>query len=396
MLPFETALERVLALAQTSDEENIPLAEAVGRFLCADLASDRALPPFDYSAMDGYAVRCEDFSGAGPWQLPMSGESRAGKPNAGVAPNTTCRIFTGGALPAAANAVVMQENVSREGALVRFTESPVVGSNIRRRGEDLAQGQLAIRRGTRISPFHLGLLAALEVEHIRVWRKPKVVILCTGDELRRPGDAPRSGSIPESNGIAIAALVSRAGADATLGPLVPDDLAQAERHLDAALCEADVVLTIGGVSVGDHDVMRDAMSNQGVALDFWKVSIKPGKPLVVGRRGKQVVIGLPGNPVSAQVTCLLFVLPLLQAMQGAVEPGPRFSTGALTEPIRQKAGRRTFYRVTLSGNQITLARSQSSGSASSLAWADGLLMVHEESEGHQAGEVLPVLRFSDL
>ncbi len=396
MLPFEEAQRRVLALARPTAQQRVGITEALRRVCVESVVSEVALPGFDYSAMDGYAVRCGDFYGSGPWNLPVVAESRAGSPAAPLGAGDCCRIFTGAAIPEGADAVVMQENVERAGKSARFSKAPALGEHIRRRGEDLSVGQEAIAAGTTLGPFHLGLLASMEREQVLVSAAPKVTILCSGDELRRPGMPRAPGSIPESNGVAIEAMLKEAGASPRVGPLVPDDQQRAEVLLAEALASADLVVTIGGVSVGDHDVMRDAMTNQGVELDFWKVRIKPGKPLVVGSHPSAVVIGLPGNPVSAQLTCGLFVLPLVRAMQSATHCLPRRTRGILGEALRQNPGRLNFHRVRLDDDRIMPLNKQSSGATNSLADADALALVPEDSSGFDAGESVELILLRDL
>lgn len=402
MLTLDEALQRVVSDVRPLSEESVPLGQAVTRTLSRPILSKVPLPYFDHSAMDGYAVSTKNFYGEGPWNLPIVAESRAGIVPAPLATNTCMRIFTGAPLPLGADAVVLQEEVTRVASSAQFVRAPTSGEHVRRQGEDLAIGDVALDAGTRLSAFHLGLLASLEVEKVQVSRQPRVHILCTGDELRRPPMLRAPGTIPESNGIALAALVATAGGVPTLGPLVPDQVPEARRLLRDALNHADIVLTVGGVSVGDHDVMRDAMVAEGVELDFWKVAIKPGKPLVVGRYGGAGastlvrVMGLPGNPVSSQVTCCLFVLPLIRALQGVSKPFTQVRYGTLTAPLRQKKGRRGFYRVRLEGEAVTPLPQQSSGSSPSLAWADALAIVHEDSEGFESGDRVPLLLLSEL
>ncbi|MEN9579611.1 MAG: hypothetical protein RJA70_2620 [Pseudomonadota bacterium] len=404
MLSLDEALQRVLANVRPLGSEFAPISQALRRTLDGPVIARVALPYFDNSAMDGYAVSTRDFYGNGPWNLPVVCESRAGSVPPALASDTCMRIFTGAPIPFGADAVVLQEDVTRSGSSAQFKEAPRPLDHIRRQGEDIAVGDVALPGGTRLSPFHLGLLASLEVDKVAVCQRPRVHILCTGDELRRPPMLRAPGTIPESNGIAIGGLVEQAGGLATLGPLVPDNQEQARVYLREALQNADIVVSIGGVSVGEHDVMRDAMLAEGVNLDFWKVAIKPGKPLVFGRyerpgrahRSQVTVLGLPGNPVSAQLTCCLFALPLIRALQGDTNPCAPIRYGTLTAPIRQKPGRRGFYRVRVQGEAVTPLAHQGSGSTSSLAWADALAIVHEDSDGIDLGGRVPLLLLSEL
>jgi molybdopterin molybdotransferase len=326
----------------------------------------------------------------------VSAEQRAGAPQQKLLSGTAARIFTGAALLEGADAVVMQEDTTRESDRITFREAPRPGENIRRRGEDLAIGAVALSRGTRLNAFRLGLAAALDRASLPVARRPRVALLCTGDELRDAGSAPRPGSIPDSNGPSLAALARRAGAEVVRLPRISDELAATREALRAALAEHDVLLTVGGVSVGDHDVVKQALEAEGVTLDFWKVKIKPGKPLAFGRRDATWVLGLPGNPVSAQLTLGLFGLPLLRALQGDRRPYPLPMRVRLAGAIAQKPGRLGFYRARLEGDVAHVHRNQASGAPTSMAQADALVMVPADSTGLPEGAEALALRLDEL
>jgi molybdopterin molybdotransferase len=396
MLNFDSARQRMLEQVTPLGTELVPVAEADGRVLGADLRSDIDLPGFDYSAMDGYAVVAGDFTGPGPWQVPVALEQRAGAAPLALAAGNAARIFTGAPLPHGADTVVMQEDTTREGAWVTLGAAPKRGSHVRKRGEDLARGAIALTRGSRINPFRVGLLAALDQSHACVTRRPRVALLCTGDELRDPGSAPRPGSIPDSNGPSLAALARRAGAEIVSISRSGDELQQTQAALRAALASSDVLLTVGGVSVGDHDIVKEALEAEGVSLDFWKVKIKPGKPLAFGRHAGGYVLGLPGNPVSAQLTLALFGLPLLRALQADARPIPATIRVQLASAVRQKPGRLGFYRARLEGSVAHIHDNQASGAPTSMALADALVLVPEDSEGMPAGADAEALRLADL
>lgn len=396
MLDFDSARRRMLEQVTPLGTELVPVADADGRVLGADLVSELDLPGFDYSAMDGYAVLASDFGGAGPWTLSVTIEQRTGHAPLELAAGAAARIFTGAPLPRGADSVVMQEDTTREGDQVAFRTAPKRGSHVRRRGEDLARGAIALPRGSRLNPFRVGLLAALDQSHARVARRPKVALLCTGDELRDPGSAARPGSIPDSNGPSLAALARRAGAEIVGVSRTGDDLSQTREALRAALASSDVLLTVGGVSVGDHDVVKQALESEGVNLDFWKVKIKPGKPLAFGRHAAGFVLGLPGNPVSAQLTLALFGVPLLRALQADAQPVPVPIRVRLASAIRQKPGRLGFYRARLDGDVAHVHDNQASGAPTSMALADALVLVPEDSEGLAAGAEAQALRLADL
>jgi len=396
MLPFADALQRIVASAAVLGTERIELGRGVGRVLAEDLMARVALPGFDYSAMDGYAVARSSFVGSGPWSLPVRGESRAGALARPLLPGTACRIFTGAPLPEAADAVVMQEDVTRAGDDAGFVQVPPLGAHIRRRGEDLAEGAVALRQGTRLNPFQLGLAAAVDRSELLVARRPRVTILCTGEELRSPGSPATPGTIPDSNGPSLAALVAATGAIPTLAPRIGDTLEATEAALRAALRSCDVLLTVGGVSVGEHDLVRAALARVGAELEFWKVQIRPGKPLAFGRYGETAILGLPGNPVSAQLTFALFGMPLLRAMQGDRNPIPARGRARLQSALRQSPGRTGFYRAQLQGDLAIPATNQASGSAVSLAQSDALLILPAESVGLDAGESVELIRLAEL
>ncbi|HET7541045.1 MAG TPA: gephyrin-like molybdotransferase Glp [Polyangiaceae bacterium] len=396
MLSFTDALQRIIESAPILPSERLELGLGVGRVLAEDLMAKAALPGFDYSAMDGYAVACSAFAGAGPWSLPVRGESRAGGLSPTLAAGTACRIFTGAPIPEGADAVVMQENVTRAGDLAQFAVAPELGAHIRRRGEDLADGALALAKGTRLTPFQIGLAAAVDRGELLVARRPRVGVLCTGEELRSPGSPATPGSIPDSNGPSLCALVAATGALPVLAPRIGDTLEATEAALRAAVRGCDLLLTVGGVSVGEHDLVRAALERVGVQLDFWKVAIRPGKPLAFGRHGETLILGLPGNPVSAQLTFALFGMPLLRAMQGDRSPLPARGRARLQRALPQKPGRTGFYRARLEGDLAITATNQASGSAVSLAHADALLIVPEDSAGLSAGDSVEYIRLAEL
>lgn len=397
MLDFEEARRRVLAACLPLETEEVDVSSALGRVLAEDLVTLHQLPPFDYSAMDGFAVRSSDFRGAPPpYELPIRGEARAGGGRLELSPNTAARIFTGAELPRGADSVIIQEDTELRGDDVLFRTPPEPFENVRRAGEDLQRGMPALARGTRLNPFQLGFLASLDRASVRVSRRPRVALLSTGDELRPPGSAFREGSIPDSNSVAIRALAAQTGAEALVSAHATDDLTQVGERLRELTQAADVLVTIGGVSVGKHDVVRAALENAGARLEFWKVAIKPGKPFTFGRLDSTLVLGLPGNPVSAQITFALFGMPLLRALQGELEPTARMERVVLGAPFQQRPGRLGVYRARLSGHEATLADNQASGSTVSLAKADALVFVPAETTDCARGSELDAIRLRDL
>ena len=400
MLTFTEALGRLLASVRVVGAERLSLGDACGRVLAEDVRAPAPLPPFDNSAMDGYALRLSDLAGDGPFDLAVIGESAAGGEALDLAPRGACRIFTGARLPAGADAVVMQEKVTRRGDVITIDVRPRPHENVRPRGQDLGEGAVALRRGARLSPGRVALAAALDRPELHVARRPVVSVLCSGDELRAPGTAGRAGSIPESNGYFVAAAARAAGAVARVAPFVPDEADPARRAVEEALRGSDMVVTIGGVSVGDRDVIRPALEAAGVTIDFWKVKIKPGKPIAVGRAGSAQVIGLPGNPASASLTFLLFGVPLLRAMQGDAAPLPTRVRAKLDRRVEHDPGREEFLRAELvnEGGELCarVAQNQASGAVTSFASADALVVFPAERAVIQAGETAEVIRLADI
>lgn len=400
MLGFDEARARLLADVRRVATERVPLtADAAGRVLLEDLVARDPLPGFDHSAMDGYAVATADLTGQGPFSLAVVGESRTGHPAPALAAGTACRIFTGSSIPAGADTVIMQENVTREGDMLHFSARPAAGQHIRREGEDLARHAIALASGTRLTPPSLALAAMVERAEIVVARRPRVTIACTGDELRAAGSERLPASIPESNSAALAALAKQAAAAVRIAPIVPDDPRATRKAIEGALDGTDVLLTVGGVSVGDHDVVRAALEEAGVALDFWKVAIKPGKPLAVGRSAGAHVLGLPGNPASALVAFVLFGMPLLRAMQGDARPTPLPIVVRLAAARKRSPDRLELVRATLRPDGDRFAAhmhgNQASGATTSLAHSDGVALVPPGQGALEAGALVDFVRWSD-
>jgi molybdopterin molybdotransferase len=410
MLTFEDAQARIVALAtrggRAPAEERVALDDACGRVLAEEIRSPFDVPAFDYSAMDGYAVATSTLAGGGPWRLDVIGESRTGASPPALTPGSTCRIFTGARIPVGADAVVMQERAPREGDRVTLDARPRDLQHVRRRGEDMAKGAVALAAGTRLRPSHIAMAATVDRAWLAVSRRPVVTILGTGDELRPPGSGAADGTIPESNAVTLRAMARAAGAIVRVAPVVRDDRAATEQALEAALRGTDLLVTVGGVSVGDHDLVRPALEAIGVTLDFWKVAIKPGKPIAVGMRGDALVMGLPGNPASAMVTFALFGLPLLRAMQGDLRPVTPYVPARLTSAVKQEPGRTTFLRASLhrATNEagragelhVTPLSNQASGAVTSMSAADALLLVPADASGLAEGSMVDVLPGGEL
>ncbi len=400
MLELEDAVARILAAMPDPVVETVPLSEADGRVLAEVLIAPGALPPFDNSSMDGYAVRAEDVASSkaeAPTRLRLSGRVPAGQSFSGELEAGACiRIFTGSPLPAGADAVVMQEDTRTEPGRpdeVLVLDRVAPRENVRYRGEDVQRGAELAAAGTVLSPGLVSLLAATGLAEVKVGRAPVVGLLATGSELRESGQRLAPGQIYESNRVGLAALVRRAGGRAILFPLVADTLADTRKALEDAFRRCDIVVTSGGVSVGEMDFLKSAFEAVGGELHFWKVAVKPGRPFVFGRWREKFLFGLPGNPVSAHVTFQLLVRPALRRWQGANEVSlPRYP-GVLAEPLANPGGRRHFVRVRVDaqGNAHSSGR-QESHILTSLASADGLVDVPPKTTLSK-GATVPVLRW---
>jgi molybdopterin molybdotransferase len=320
LLPVAEALQRVLAQASALPTERVPITEAHGRVLADDVRSLRTQPPVAVSAMDGYAVRADDITGT-PTFLKVTGEVAAGKPFTGtVEGGQAVRIFTGGEVPAGADTVVIQEHTHREGDTVVVTTVPQKGRHIRAGGLDFQEGDVLLKAGRMLTGRDLGLAAAMNHPILPVHRKPRVALLATGDELVLPGRKPGPGQIVYSNGYAVAALARQEGAEVSDLGIARDTLADTVAAIqDARRRKVDVLVTMGGASVGDYDFVQQALAAEGMDLSFWKIAMRPGRPLMHGRLDAIHVLGLPGNPVSAFVCAFLFLAPLLRTLTGRAD-----------------------------------------------------------------------------
>lgn len=398
MIQLEEAQQRILGALPAPVVERVAITNVAGRFLAENIFAAVDLPPFDNSAMDGYAVRTADVAGAtpaSPARLRVVGKIPAGGIFTGEIPTGGCvRLFTGSLVPRGADAVVMQEDTRIEAGQpdeVLICDSAQPGENIRRGGEDVQRGDLIGRPGEALTPGRIALLAAAGISEAAVGQRPVAGLLATGSELREAGEPLAPGQIYESNRVALSPLIARAGGVPKIFPLVPDTLAATHAALEAAFAECDVVVTSGGVSVGEMDFVKAAFEQLGGELQFWKVAIRPGKPFVFGRHGKKFLFGLPGNPVSAFVTFLLLVRPALQRWQGAAETGLRSYSGVLGEALANRGDRRHFVRVRVdSEGRVFSAGRQASHALSSLAEADGLVDL-AAGEIHPAGSTVNVL-----
>lgn len=392
LLSIEDALARVLARALPLASEAVPVAEAAGRVLAEDVVAAIDLPPFPSSAMDGFAVRAGDL----PGRLPVVFRIAAGVPaTRALEAGEAMEISTGGQVPEGATAVVPIETVAQQDNTIAVEEPVAEGAHIRSVGGDVHAGDLVLAAGTRLGAAQVGALAAVGAAVVACARRPTVVVLSTGTELCAPGEPLGSGQIYESNGPMLAAAFEAAGALVErIGP-VADDEGQHRRALERGL-RADVLVSSGGVSVGPHDLVRRLLAELGVEEDFWGVSVRPGKPLAFGARGRTLVFGLPGNPVSALVSVELFVRPALLALQGAADPGPYFELARVAAPLRRNPVRDSLLRArTLRDGDETVLEpltGQESHMIARAAGADALAFVPAGEGELAAGEPVRYVR----
>ncbi|MFC3169731.1 gephyrin-like molybdotransferase Glp [Paracoccus fontiphilus] len=388
MISVEEALAHVLSLAGPVASEQIPIDQALGRVLAEPAVARITQPPFNASAMDGYAVRTTELHQA----LTVIGEAAAGRPfTGGAKPASAVRIFTGAPVPPGYDRVVMQENVARDGDLITITET-TGGDNIRPAGDDFRIGDHHAPT-RRLSTADIALLAAMNVPVVSVAKRPRVAILAGGDELVGPGTTPAPGQIVSSNDLAIAALVREAGAEPVILPIARDTVESLHQGF-AAAAGADLLVTIGGASVGDHDLVGRVASELGLQQAFYKIAMRPGKPLMAGRLGATPMVGLPGNPVSAIVCGVLFVQPLVLAMQGLASR-KRLLKARLALDLPPEGNRQHYLRATLAeSDDLPLIRpfaSQDSARLSLMAQADALLVRPAGDPARRAGDLVSFL-----
>lgn len=400
MLELEQALEKILGSLPAPKSERIPLARAHRRAVRDKILAPIDLPAFDNSSVDGYAVRAQDVAAVtpqNPLSLTLAGRVAAGENFSGALAAGQCiRIFTGSPLPTGADAVVMQEDTRVDANRPReiiFLDSAKPWENVRFRGEDVKRGTTLTEAGNILGATQLALLAASGVGHVHAGMRPSVALIATGSELVEPPNELAPGRIYESNRAALAPLVTNAGGIPTIFPIVPDEPESTRSALERAFSQCDIIVTCGGVSVGEMDFVKSAFEELGGQLEFWKVAIKPGRPFVFGRKGQKFLFGLPGNPVSAFVTFLLLVQPALLRWQGAAQVNMPFSSAILAEPLSNPGNRRHFLRVLLDEKgQVRSAGAQGSHILSSLALAQGLVDLAPQTT-LPAGAMVQILRW---
>ena len=400
LIPVAEALSRVLAsVAAPLEPETVPLAQAAGRVLASDVVAARTQPPFPASAMDGYAVRSADAGIVGA-ELRLIGTSAAGHGFTGsLGAGEAVRIFTGAPVPEGTDAILIQEDAEADGACVRVTEAVKPNRFIRRAGLDFTSGDTLLKAGLSLDARRLALAAASGHPYLAVRRRPRVAILATGDELVEPGVTPAWDQIVASNSLALAALSAEAGAEIIdLGIAADDHDALADAFRRARAAKADLLVTLGGASVGDHDLVQAALAREGLELGFWRVALRPGKPLMHGRLGDMLVIGLPGNPVSSIVCGLLFVVPAIRALQGDPEAGAdRSEPATLGRDLQANDGRADYMRagLTVEPGRLPVANPEDRQDSSMLAVlgrSEALLIRAPHAPPARAGDACRIIR----
>lgn len=403
MLDFDEALEKILKHTKRLPAVKTSVAESLGRVLATETKTREPIPRFDSSSVDGFAVRTADIKDASkenPVRLPLQGIRQAGtsRPVA-LKPGRTLKIMTGALLPKKTDAVVMKEHVTINGEIVEFTLPAREGENVRRKGEEFTSGGIVLPRGTVVTPPVVGMLATLGFTSIKAYRAPRVALIVTGNELRTPSGTLRVGEIRDSNSYALAAALRAVGISPTLVLHVPDSREQISKAFARALKKADVVVSAGGVSVGDFDFVKEVLNDLRVKTVFWRVAMKPGKPNYFGTRGARLVFGLPGNPVSALVSFEMLVMPALRKMMGIHSFEMLNSSATLESDVRKRAGRIEFVRAIASRSsdgRLTVRPVEGQGShmVGGLAAANCLIIFPKESELINKGDVVAIRMLS--
>ncbi|MEZ5656757.1 MAG: molybdopterin molybdotransferase MoeA [Sphingobium sp.] len=390
LLPVAEAQARLLDLAQPLPTEEAPLRDALNRWTVQDVGALRSQPSADLSAMDGYAVRHADLPG--PWKV--IGESAAGTSfNAKVQASEAVRIYTGASVPAGADTVVVQEDITRDGNTITLSgdDPGAPDKHVRKAGSDFSEGQCVIPSGTRLSPQNLALAALAGYGALPMPRKPRIALISTGSELVLPGQTVGDGQLPSSNAIMLQTMLAGLPCEPIDLGIIVDDLPTLTDCF-SDLRDHDIIVTTGGASVGDHDLVRPALEAAGGAINFWKIQMRPGKPLICGRIGNALFLGLPGNPVSAFVTATLFLLPLVRKMAGCRQPLPTFEEAVLTEAMPQVGGRDVYIRAVATKRKVEPLGMQDSAATLALSRANCLIRRPANSAAATAGDTVEILR----
>jgi molybdopterin molybdotransferase len=399
MLTVRDAHARVIGAFSPLPAETVSVADAAGRVLAGVPKARLTQPPSDLSAMDGYAVRAGDVPAA-PATLKLVGHAPAGGSyDHALKPGETVRIFTGGPLPMGADAIVIQEDTKADGDRITILEAPQPGRHIRKAGLDFSIGDMPFKTGHTLTTRDVALAAAMNLPWLSVHRKPRVAILSTGDELVLPGEPVGRNQIVSSSGIAVAALMRAWGAEPTLFEIARDDARLIEDHI-AAGAQHDLLITLGGASVGDHDLVQAALKAQGFAMDFWRIAMRPGKPLMFAAKDRARVLGLPGNPVSTMVCSLLFVKPALERMLGQPGDMPATKPAKLAIDVKQNDTREDYVRALITrgaDGSLTVEphKIQDSSMLSVLAWSNALLVRPAHDPARKAGDLVWVIDLAE-
>ncbi|WP_028866439.1 molybdopterin molybdotransferase MoeA [Psychromonas hadalis] len=405
LMPLEQALTKLQsAVTNVCEAISLPLSQALGFALAQDIQSPINVPSFNNSAMDGYALNQADLldaTASNPLSLKMIGKSFAGAPYSGELPTACCiRIMTGAVMPNCADTVVMQERVQATGELITFTQTPKLADNVRLAAEDLQQGQTVLKAGHKLTPRDIPLIASLGIAEISVFRKLKVAVISSGDELKNLGEALSEGDIYDSNRYSIIALLSRLNVEVIDFGIIKDDLPLIRAAVKSADKQADVVITSGGVSVGEADYIKEVLTELG-EIGFWKLAIKPGKPFAFGKLPNSIFFGLPGNPVSAMVTLYQLAVPTMATMAGLnAKPAIRFNAIA-TDKLRKSAGRTDFQRANYSVNAkgqlvVSTTGSQGSGVFSSMSQSNCFIVLEQDRGNVEVGETVTIEPYNAL
>ncbi|WP_323778010.1 gephyrin-like molybdotransferase Glp [Leisingera sp.] len=388
MIPVSEARAHLLALVQKLGTEQVPLAKAAGRVLAADLQARRDQPPFSASAMDGYAVNAAEVELHAMFKV--IGEAAAGHAFPGrVGAGQAVRIFTGAPVPEGASFVVIQEDTTRSGSLITITDKPGSNPNIRPRGGDFTDGQ-TVSAPRLLAPADIALLAAMNIPTVPVTRRPEVALISTGDELVMPGGTPGPDQIIASNTFGLKAMLEGLGARARILPIARDTEASLRTAFDLA-AGADLVVTIGGASVGDHDLVGQVAQDLGMERSFYKIAMRPGKPLMAGRMTGAAMVGLPGNPVSAMVCGHVFLTPMIRTMLGLPPEAQQLQTATLAAPLAENGPREHYMRAKVDGGRVSAFDNQDSSLLTILADANALLVRPPKDGARSAGDTVQYL-----
>jgi molybdopterin molybdotransferase len=395
LLPVAEARARILAALTLTDVETLQLAQTLNRVLATDVIAQRTQPPADLSAMDGYALRASDAASV-PATLTLIGEAPAGGAyESEVKHGEAVRIFTGAPVPDGADAVVIQEDTERIGERVIIREAPRLGAHIRRIGIDFRKGDVGLQKGRRLSPADIALAASMNVPKIEVFKRPVIAFFSTGNELVHPGDAIKPNQIVSANNDGLAVLIEQAGGVPLNLGIVPDDLEAIRMAATSARGRAQMLVTLGGASVGDHDLIQPALGNDGLAIDFWRIAMRPGKPLMFGHYGDMPMLGLPGNPVSALVCAWLFLNPAIARMQGA-DATLKTTLAELASPLKANDRREDYLRAKLEWRTgslplTTAYEMQDSSMLSALSGSDCLVIRPPHAPQASSGSQVEIL-----